>query len=398
MIFFVVSSAILLLGYSYIGKRVILPLATSPKWRRIIWLVLLSMPILLPLSFLLMRDPGRKLPAEITAWIGFTALGYLSLVFVFSIIRDVVRLLRFLLVKSLCAVKRLIGTASTHEAPTDPGRRAFLLHSVNAGILGTSAFLSGYGFFEARRVPRTVRVNIPLGRLPADFEGFTIAQFSDLHVGPTITHGYVETVAQLLEELGADLLVFTGDLADGSVQALHSEVEPLAALSAPFGKFFVTGNHEYYSGVEQWMEEAERLGFSVLLNEHRLLERGSSRIVLAGITDWYGGDFLETHVPDPTLALEGAPRDTTRILLAHQPRQVFSTAGVDVDLQLSGHTHGGQYIFWNALVALQQPYLMGLHRHENTWVYVNRGTGYWGPPLRIGAHSEITLLTLTSAV
>lgn len=397
MIFLLISTVILLLGYIYIGKRVIFPLVNRASGRRILWTTLPLLPLLLPISLILMRDPGKRLLGEIAGWIGFTVLGFFSLVFVFSLMRETIRLIGFLAKQAAIAARRLAGSNASGDLPCDPSRRAFLVHSVNAGILGTSALLSGYGFYEARRRPHTLRVTIPLPQLPPAFEGFTIAQFSDLHVGPTITRSYVETVAFDLGGLGADLIVFTGDLADGSVPALHHDVEPLADLGAPFGKFFVTGNHEYYSGVLQWLEEAERLGFSVLLNEHRMLARGESRILLAGITDYYGGDFLESHVPDPARAFEGAPKGVVRILLAHQPRQIFSALDQGIDLVLSGHTHGGQYIFWNTLVALQQPYLKGLHRHGDSWVYVNRGTGYWGPPLRIGVRSEITLLTLTSS-
>jgi predicted MPP superfamily phosphohydrolase len=180
---------------------------------------------------------------------------------------------------------------------------------------------------------------------------------------------------------------------------LANEVVPLKELEAPHGTFFVTGNHEYYSGVEQWIEQVDRLGFTVLLNEHRVLQKGSARVVLAGVTDTGAERFLESHRSDPKKALAGTPSDAVKVLLAHQPKSVYRSVDTDCHLQMSGHTHGGQNIMWAWMVAMTQPFIRGLHWYTNgdrgTWVYVNSGTGYWGPPTRFGISSEITFLTLT---
>jgi len=192
-----------------------------------------------------------------------------------------------------------------------------------------------------------------------------------------------------------DLIACTGDLADGSVSYLRDDVAPLAELHAPYGKFFVTGNHEYYSGAEPWIEEVKRMGYNVLLNGHQLISRNGSSIVLAGVTDTSGGDFLSHHHSDPRKALDGAPVDTTRVLLAHQPRTLYAAESSGYDLIICGHTHGGQFFPWNLFATLGQPYIKGLHKHNGTWIYVSKGTGYWGPPVRLGARSEITVFTLT---
>jgi hypothetical protein len=230
--------------------------------------------------------------------------------------------------------------------------------------------------------------------LPEEFNGFTIVQFTDIHVGPTLKREYLQKIVEMINSLNADLIAFTGDFVDGSVSYLKKDVEPSKELRAPYGKYFVTGNHEYYSGVEDWVEEAGNLGFDVLLNEHRIIEKNGSRILLAGVTDTSGGQFLESHKTDPKAALKGAPNDIVKILLAHQPKSLYEAADAGYDLQLSGHTHGGQYIPWNYFATLGQPFSKGLNKYENTWIYVSQGTGYWGPPLRIGASSEITHIKL----
>ncbi|MGH6609892.1 MAG: metallophosphoesterase, partial [Burkholderiaceae bacterium] len=197
--------------------------------------------------------------------------------------------------------------------------------------------------------------------------------------------------------LDADLIAVTGDLVDGSVRQLASHVSPLAKLSARHGAYFVTGNHEYYSGERAWTDELRRLGMHVLMNEHVVLEHCGEKLVVAGVTDFSAHHFDARQRSDPAAALRGAPVDAgVRILLAHQPRSAPAASSAGFDLQLSGHTHGGQFWPWNHFVRFQQPFTAGLHRLGRLWVYTSRGTGYWGPPKRFGAPSEITRLTLVS--
>ena len=251
------------------------------------------------------------------------------------------------------------------------------------------------GFVNARKRAGIRRVDVPIAGLPAALHGFSIAQISDLHIGPTIKRDYLERVVDAVNELDADMIAVTGDLVDGSVGDLAHHTQPLSRLSARYGAFFVTGNHEYYSGVHAWLREVRRLGLAVLINEHVVLLHEGESVVVAGVTDFSGGYFDASHHSDPAAALMGAPHDAgVKLLLAHQPRSAFAAAPAGFHLQLSGHTHGGQIFPWSYLVRLQQPFIAGLHRVESLWVYISRGTGYWGPPKRLGAPSEITYVRL----
>lgn len=253
------------------------------------------------------------------------------------------------------------------------------------------------GYVNARRIPRVAEVAVPLAGLPEALHGFTIAQISDLHVGPTIKGDYVAAVVERLNALHPDLIAVTGDLVDGSVERLQPHVAPLGRLRARHGVYAVTGNHEYYSGAAAWITEFRRLGMRVLMNEHTVLQHEGARLVVAGVADFSAGAFHEDHRSDPVRALAGAPEAVPKVLLAHQPRSASAAEQAGFDLQLSGHTHGGQFWPWSLLVPLQQPFTAGLHRFGRLWVYTSRGTGYWGPPKRFGAPSEITLLRLVLA-
>jgi hypothetical protein len=263
------------------------------------------------------------------------------------------------------------------------------------------------GFVNARRTAGVVRVDVPIRDLPPALHGFTIAQLSDIHVGPTIRRGYTQRIVNAVNGLEADMVAITGDLVDGTVAELRDHIAPLAGLRARHGTFVVTGNHEYYAGVHAWIDELRRLGLRVLLNEHVVLhtrsikgaqtdeEVNDSALLIAGVTDFTAVHFDASHASDPHGALRGAsPHVHTRVLLAHQPRSAPAAAEAGYHLQLSGHTHGGQFFPWNLFVPLQQPFTAGLHKLHEMWVYTSRGTGYWGPPKRFGAPSEITLLRL----
>lgn len=260
-------------------------------------------------------------------------------------------------------------------------------------------FLAGLvtviGFINARRVASVVDVEVPIDDLPDALHGFTIAQISDIHVGPTIKRGYLDAIVNVVNGLDADLVAITGDLVDGSVKRLAQHTAPLARLAGRHGAYFVTGNHEYYSNAREWIAEVRRLGLTVLMNEHVVLTHQGAALLLAGVTDYNAHHFDESHRSDPFAALAGAPGHVAvKVLLAHQPRSAAAAADAGFDLQLSGHTHGGQFFPWNLFVPLQQPYTAGLNRLRELWVYTSRGTGYWGPPKRLGAPSEITRLRL----
>jgi predicted MPP superfamily phosphohydrolase len=263
-----------------------------------------------------------------------------------------------------------------------------------AGVMALTPAITFVGFVMARRVARVVDVDVRVAGLPAALAGFTIAQISDIHVGPTIKRDFVQAIVDRVNRLEADLVAITGDLVDGSVRDLAAHTAPLSQLASRHGTYVVTGNHEYYSGAHGWIGELRRLGARVLLNEHVLLQHDGAAIAVAGVTDYSAHHFDAAHRSDPAGAIAGAPADVTKVLLAHQPRSATAAALAGYDLQLSGHTHGGQFWPWNHFVRLQQPFTAGLNRLGRMWIYINSGTGYWGPPMRFGIPSEITRIRL----
>jgi len=396
-LFFIIVAAILALGYGYIGWRLIVPANFKSPWKLIAWATLILLLLIPLVTFILQINKFENSWMDTLSWISYVSLGFISLLFTTLVIRDLIWLIAGASKKAFSFARDAIGSSNRTVMPADPERRRFLIQSMNVGILGISGALTGYGVYEARRRPAIVQVMVPIADLPDDLEGFRIIQITDIHAGLTVERKFVETVVEQANELSPDIIAFTGDLVDGSVQKLRDEVAPMAELVAPHGRYFITGNHEYYSGVEPWVEEADRLGFTVLLNEHRVVQHGSGKILLAGVTDYSAGQYMKSHTSNPEAAISGAPPCNVKILLAHQPRSLYAAAPLGFDLQISGHTHGGQFFPWNLFAAAAQPYIAGLHKHENTWIYVSRGTGYWGPPIRLAARSEITILQLTKA-
>jgi predicted MPP superfamily phosphohydrolase len=193
------------------------------------------------------------------------------------------------------------------------------------------------------------------------------------------------------------MVAITGDLVDGTVERLRHDIAPLGDLTSRHGTYVCTGNHEYYAGVHEWVAHLRSLGMRVLLNAHELIEVGGARLLVAGVNDHGAKSMEPSHDSSPEEAMAGAPPHDIALLLAHQPRSILRAAPLGFHLQLSGHTHGGQFFPWTLFARLAQPYTTGLHNHEGTLIYVSRGTGYWGPPIRLGAPSEITLLTLVPA-
>jgi predicted MPP superfamily phosphohydrolase len=253
------------------------------------------------------------------------------------------------------------------------------------------------GIVEVVKGPNVERIEVFIKGLPNNFNNFNIVQVSDLHVGRIIKHDYVLDVVNITNSLNPDLIALTGDFVDGSVQELKSDVIPLSQLKSRHGTFLVTGNHEYYSGAEQWIQEFTNLGIKVLSNEHVLINNKNDQIVLAGVTDYSTIHNLSPNASSPKKALTGAPRNLVKILLAHQPASHIEAHKAGYNLQLSGHTHAGQYFPFTLLIRFFHRYYRGLNYHEGMWIYINRGTGYWGPPLRLGAPPEITLIVLKSA-
>lgn len=381
--------AVYVLGVLYIGRRLIRPMRVTPRAKRRLSILLALAGAGVLASVVLSRVFESWSTA--LSWFAYPTLGLFSSLFFLLLLRD----LGLLVTRMAQRLRRRRARAAKPEPVVDLARRAHLQQITNLGVLSAAGAVTSYGIFEARRTPGIVEISVPIPNLPPAFEGFRIVQITDVHAGLTVGREWIEMVTFEAQALRPDMIAFTGDIADGSVPHLSDAVAPLAELRAPSGKFFVTGNHEYYSGVEPWVAHVGRLGFDTLMNEHRLIERGGARLALAGVTDFTGGQFLRSHVSDPAAALRNAPDDLVRIFLAHQPKTIRQTKGLRFDLMLSGHTHGGQLFPWNLLTAVDQPYVSGLHRDDGRWVYVSKGTGYWGPPVRLGARSEITVITLT---
>ncbi|MFH8495625.1 metallophosphoesterase [Streptomyces coeruleorubidus] len=274
--------------------------------------------------------------------------------------------------------------------PTGPSRRLFVSRVVAGAAAAAAAGTVGYGTYGVLRGPEVKRVTVPLAKLPRAAHGFRIAVVSDVHLGPVLGRGFAQKVVDTINATQPDLIAVVGDLVDGSVKDLGPAAAPLAQLRARHGSYFVTGNHEYFSGAEQWVEEVRRLGLDPLENARRELPHFD----LAGVNDVTGED--EGQGPDFAKAL--GDRDTARacVLLAHQPVQIHDAVEHGVDLQLSGHSHGGQLWPGNFLAAAANPTVAGLDRYGDTQLYVSRGAGAWGPPTRVGAPSDITVIELAS--
>lgn len=360
--------------HAWIGWRILPALGIDAAWQSTGAVLLVLSCVLIPAG-LLARAIKQQPLSDRLSWIGMLVMGLFSSLLLLTIVRELALL-----------VLPWFG-ALTPE----------LVESTAWAVLGCALLLTLIGYVNARRLAAVVDVIVPIANLPKALEGFTIVQISDIHVGPTIKRSYLSAIVNRVNSLKADMVAITGDLVDGSVQQLSEHTAPLAQLRARHGAYFVTGNHEYYSNAPAWVAEVRRLGLTVLMNEHVVLNHGGAPLVVAGVTDFTAHHFDETQRSDPHAAILHAPAASTSVLLAHQPRSAEAAADAGFDLQLSGHTHGGQFFPWNFFVPLQQPYVAGLNKLRNLWVYTSRGTGYWGPPKRLLAPSEITRLRLVSA-
>ena len=356
--------------HAYIGWRLLPAFGLDATGLALAIGGLLISSCLVPLGLLARFVVTRQVLADRLSWLGGVAMGLFSSVLVLTVLRDVARLV--------------------FDSPS-------LTEPTAMAVLGLAVLSTLIGYLNARRLASVLFVDIPLANLPKELAGFTIVQLSDIHVGPTIKREYVQAIVERVNQLDADLVVITGDVVDGSVEQLRAHTAPLGSLRSRHGSFFVTGNHEYYSGAAAWMREFERIGLRGLHNRHVVIAHRGAHFILAGVTDYSAGTFDPSQASDPDAALAGSPPDLLRILLAHQPRSAAKASEAGFDVQLSGHTHGGQFWPWNLFVRFQQPFTAGLHRLQDLWVYTSRGTGYWGPPKRFGAPSEITLLTLVAA-
>ena len=324
---------------------------------------------------------------RVLAWPGFLWLGMMFFLAVILSGTDVLRLLAGL-------VSRLSG-----HAIFDPSRRVFTARILAGAALTSMAGVTAAAVQATRSRVAVKRIEVLLDRLPAAVDGMRIVQLCDMHVGGLLGKSFVEQVVHTTNQLAPDVIAIVGDLVDGSIEQLRPAIAPMADLRARCGVFFVTGNHEYYSssGAKAWTDEIDRMGIRVLRNERVSIGTADAGFDLAGVPDHTGKRFA-SEGPAQNVAQTMAGRDPSRavVLLAHQPLAIHEAARHGVDLQLSGHTHGGQIWPWGAMVRLQQPFIRGLHRLHDTQIYVSCGTGFWGPPMRLGAPAEITEIVLRS--
>ncbi|MFJ6199516.1 metallophosphoesterase [Micromonospora sp. NPDC092111] len=392
----------------YLWKRLVKDTTGPGRWRRVGTVVALVLALLVPATMAGTRVAG----AFWLAWPGYLWLAVMFyLLVVLLLLEAPMAVARLVLRRRTTAAEAttaapepvLVGAAGSADPPAaepvdppdhDASRRLLLARgaAIFAGL--TAAGITGYGVRTAMGPPQLDRVRVPLAKLPRSMDGLRIATVSDIHLGPLRGRKHTERIVAMINRLDADLVAVVGDLVDGSVAELGEAAEPLRDLRSRYGSFFVTGNHEYYSGVEEWVREVDRLGLRVLQNERQEIRARGGVLDLAGVND-ATADGTGLAAPADYAAALG-DRDPARpvVLLAHQPVAAYEAAKFGVDLQLSGHTHGGQMVPFNLAVKLQQPVVSGLGEVDGTKVYVTNGAGFWGPPVRVGAPPQVTLVEL----
>jgi len=371
--------AALLAGlHYYLWIRLGRDLALSLYWSEALGIALIVSAFLLPVGMGISRVVSRPWVDQFAfvayVWMGFVFFLLLSLG-VLELPRGIVHTLALWDSNDGVSVARFLAAFSF----------------IGASLVALSALRGASG------TPSIKKFTLPMDRLPETMNGTTVVQLSDVHVGPTIKRPRIEALVREVNALDPDLIVITGDLVDGSVADLRDSVAPLANLSSKYGTFFVTGNHEYYSGVDSWVRELESLGIRVLRNECISIGEGAASFDLAGVDDATARFFGNGHGADYDKALANHDSNKALVFLAHQPRQIYKLENADIDLMLTGHTHGGQIWPFGFLVRLVQPYLAGMVQHNGINLYVSRGAGYWGPPMRFKAPAEISHFTLESS-
>lgn len=390
--FIVILGAVLALIHVYLWKRLIKDTTRAGRTRWILTAVLIALAALLLAALILPRQVGMAESAWF-AWPGYIWFALAAYMFLILLVLEPVRLA----LRGRARRKPPSTTASSStEVPATPmvmNRRVFLARASAVTAGAASVGLVAVGAENALGPPDLLHVPVRLRRLDAAFQDFRIAVVSDIHLGPLAGRAHTERIVAMINESKPDLVAIVGDLVDGTVEELGPAAEPLRDLHSREGTFFVTGNHEYISGDPlSWLRELERLGVHPLRNENTAIRRGAAAFDLAGVNDVSGEE--RSDPPDFDRALSGLNSSRSTILLAHQPILVGEAAARGVDLQVSGHTHGGQVWPFHYIVRLAQPSLAGLSTVDDTQLYVTRGAGFWGPPVRIGAPPDITVLSL----
>ena len=393
MIFLLLLGVPVALGHLYLWRRLVVDTTLPRTLGRRIGTVAIAAAFLVLMSALVVT---RRVPPEygkFFAWPGFV---WLAVLFYLAIALGIAEIPRRILLRRVSAAPVAVGAgpepAEPVEVVPDPSRRLFIARSVAIGSGIAAGGVVGYGMTQALGAPQLLNVPVTLDKLQSSLSGFRIAVVSDIHLGPLLGRSHTERIVRMINEQEADLVAVVGDLVDGTVAELGEAAAPLRDLVSRHGSFFVTGNHEYFSGHEQWIAELDRLGVNPLRNEGLTVAGG---IDLVGVNDVTGKSYDDG--PDFERALSKRNPNNPVVLLSHQPVQVTDASSHGVDLQLSGHTHGGQMVPFNLFVPLQQPSTAGLSKVDDTWLYTSRGAGFWGPPVRVGAPPDITMIELRSA-
>ena len=382
--FFIIALSVFASVHFYIWSRLVYAPELGPAWTGALSALMLILYASIPLTFAFGRRASSR-AALLFVWPGYVWLGALFLLFVSVLAADLVR----------AAIE--IGGVLLGAPPIDAAER-LVRARLEAGIAAAIAGVALLASLWSGRKLQVKRVSVPLSRLPASLDGTTIVQLTDVHIGPMRGRRFLDRVVDATNALRPDVVAITGDLVDGSVAKLADDVAPLGRLEARHGVYFVTGNHEFYSGAEPWCAYLTQLGLRVLRNERVRIGEGEASYDLAGIDDLAGRQFGPGQGADLSRALLGRDESRELVLLAHQPRMVAEAERAGVGLQISGHTHGGQIWPFHFLVRLQQPVISGLVRIGRALLYVSNGTGYWGPPMRLLSPAEITVLKLQVAL
>ncbi|MFP8878527.1 MAG: metallophosphoesterase [Myxococcota bacterium] len=371
-----VVSAVLFGSHYYIATRLIIEPGVPDPWRGL----LLASLVLAAASLVASPVSERTLSPALSRWIAWPASIWMGLWF-WLILATAITDLGLLLLGAL-------GVAD--DGPISGFRAAAVVSiSVLAGVLAIRSGLSP---------PRDVRVEIELAGWPSALDGFRIVQITDIHIGLILDRRFARAIVDRVNALQPDLIAVTGDLVDGGVEQLADDVAPFRDLKSRYGVYFVTGNHDYYSGVDDWVAKVSELGMRVLRNERVEIGDSAAGFDLIGVDDHRGNMIADDGKEDLTKAL--ADRDSTRsaILLAHDPSTFRRASKMGIDLQISGHTHGGQIWPFGYIVRVAIPYVAGHYRVNESQLYVSRGTGFWGPPMRLFAPAEITELVIKGPV
>lgn len=393
------------LGHLYLYRRLVRELVRGRAARFLAIVALGLLTLLLGMRRTLLDALPEGMERTVTVatytWMGVALCLVLALL-AMDLVRALLGLGRWVRRRRGTATPPALTTTSMAEAPSpaeppmDEERRRFLGRALAGGAALAGGGLASYGHWRAFAPPLVTELAIRIPKLPRELDGLSIVQLTDIHVGPFIERRYMDELVRQTNALKPDLVAITGDLVDGDVPTLGGAVAALRGLRSRYGSYFVTGNHDYYSGDEEWTAFLQSLDIQTLRNRHVRIGDAGASLDLVGVDDWSGWRRRNQKGYDLDLALAGREPDRAAVLLAHQPANFKVAAERGMDLQISGHTHGGQLVPMTLFIGLAWEHAAGLYRHQDSHIYVSRGCGFWGPPMRVGSPPELVKLVLTT--